>query len=77
MMKKNLLVKANWDSDAKVWVAESDDVPGLVTEAGDMEQLIRKVKILIPELLELNKGNAGKTVIPFRVTSEYSDIIYG
>jgi len=26
-------VSANWDGDAKVWVATSDDVPGLVTEA--------------------------------------------
>jgi predicted RNase H-like HicB family nuclease len=76
-MKRELIVKANWDSDAKVWVAESDDVPGLVTEAGNMEQLIKKLKVIIPELLELNKSiNSGDT-IPFCLTSEYTDVIYG
>ena len=76
-MEKKLLVKANWDSEAKVWVAESDDVPGLVAEAGNMEQLIAKLKILIPELLELNKSIDYGDSIPFCLTSEYSDVIYG
>ena len=55
-MTNNLTINAKWDPSAKVWVAESDDVPGLVTEAVNMEHLITKLKILIPELLELNKG---------------------
>jgi len=76
-MERNVLVKASWDSDVKVWVAESDDVPGLVTEAGNMEQLIKKLKILIPELLELNNGIDSGDTIPFCLTSEYSDVIYG
>ena len=76
-MERKLLVKANWDSEAKVWVAESDDVPGLVVEAGNMEQLIAKLKILIPELLELNKSIDYGDSIPFCLTSEYSDVIHG
>ena len=40
--------------EAQVWVADSDDVPGLVTEADTSEQLIKKLQILIPELLEVN-----------------------
>lgn len=76
-MERKLLVKENWDSDAKVWIAESDDVPGLVTEAGNMEQLIKKLKILIPELLELNKSIDSGDNISFCLTSEYTDVIYG
>ena len=76
-MERKLLVKAYWDSEAKVWVAESDDVPGLVAEAGNMEQLIAKLKILIPELLELNKSIDYGDSIPFCLTSEYSDVIHG
>ena len=76
-MEKNVLIKAEWDSEAKVWVAESDDVPGLVTEAGDMEQLVNKLKILIPELLEINNGTDLQNGIPFCLRSEYTDIIYG
>jgi predicted RNase H-like HicB family nuclease len=47
-------VKAIWDNEAKVWVAESDDVPGLVTEAESSEALLEKLRVLIPELLEAN-----------------------
>ena len=32
-MQKIYFVRAEWDEEAKVWVATSDDVPGLVTEA--------------------------------------------
>lgn len=45
---------AFWDDEARVWVAESDAIPGLVTEAETLEQLATKLERLIPELLELN-----------------------
>jgi predicted RNase H-like HicB family nuclease len=38
----DLTVRASWDAQASVWVAESDDVPGLITEAGDLEALMRQ-----------------------------------
>lgn len=47
-------VLAQWDSDAGVWVAEADDVPGLVAEADSPNALAAKLRLLIPELLELN-----------------------
>jgi len=47
-------VRADWDSEAQVWVATSDDVPGLATEAPTVEALKQKLSIMIPELLELN-----------------------
>ncbi len=53
-MDKPLYVHATWDDEARVWVASSDDVPGLATEAETAEELVQKLKTLIPELLELN-----------------------
>ena len=47
-------VKAFWDSDAEVWVATSDDVPGLVTEASTIEVLTQKLQEIIPELIMYN-----------------------
>ena len=47
-------VKAFWDSDAEVWVATSDDVPGLVTEASTIEVLTQKLREIIPELIMYN-----------------------
>jgi predicted RNase H-like HicB family nuclease len=49
------VIEATWDNDSKVWVAESEDVPGLITEADSRTHLIDKLAVLIPELLELNQ----------------------
>jgi len=65
-------VKAFWDNEARVWVATSEDVPGLVTESETMEELIQKLKIMIPELLEANSNSFTETSseIPFNIFSE-------
>ncbi|BAZ13576.1 hypothetical protein NIES4071_54150 [Calothrix sp. NIES-4071] len=48
-------VEAFWDSEAEVWVATSEDVPGLVTEAETTELLTSKLQVIIPELLFANE----------------------
>jgi len=48
-------VEAFWDNEASVWVAQSEDVPGLATEAITIEALTLKLREMIPELLYLNK----------------------
>jgi predicted RNase H-like HicB family nuclease len=53
-MDKPYYVHAVWDEEAQVWVASSEDVPGLATEADTAEALIQKLKTLIPELLSAN-----------------------
>jgi predicted RNase H-like HicB family nuclease len=61
-----LFVRAEWDDEALVWVATSDDVPGLVTEAETTEALMDKLKIMIPELLDANAYPDGDS-IPFEL----------
>jgi len=61
-----------WDSEAGVWVAESDDVPGLVAEADSPNVLAQKLKTLIPELLELN-GVASDRTARFHVRYQHED----
>lgn len=39
IMPRIQFVRAEWDEEARVWVATSDDVPGLVTEADTVEDL--------------------------------------
>lgn len=51
---KKLLVTAQWDEEAGVWVATSEDIPGLVTEAANIDDLIKRVQALVPELLDEN-----------------------
>lgn len=49
-----ITVTAVWDDEASVWVAQSDDVPGRVTEAESLEDLAAKLEMMIPKLLEAN-----------------------
>ena len=51
-------IKAEWDPEANVWVATSDDLPGLVTEAETVEALQQKLAVMIPDLLEANGSTA-------------------
>ncbi len=57
MQGAEIVVRATWDDEASVWIAESDDVPGLVTEAPTVEDLLAKLEVIIPELFELNGVN--------------------
>jgi predicted RNase H-like HicB family nuclease len=62
-MARERIVHAEWDDQAGVWVATSDDVPGLVTESKTFEALLKKLRTLVPELLELN-GAMPKSTAP-------------
>ena len=42
-----------WDEEAQVWVAESNDIPGLILEAKSVDALIEEVNRAVPELLEM------------------------
>ena len=65
-------IRAQWDSEAGVWVAESEDVPGLVAEADSPNVLIQKLKTLIPELLELNDIPGDRTA-SFHILYRHED----
>ena len=48
-------VNFTWDNEADVWIAQSDDIPGLVLESVSLDTLIARVRLAAPELMELNK----------------------
>ena len=72
---KPYFIRAEWDEEAEVWVATSDDVPGLVTEADTQEQLIAKLKTLIPELLVANGIDTGAEV-PFELLTRRFEVAH-
>jgi predicted RNase H-like HicB family nuclease len=72
----NYHVHAEWDAEADVWVATSEDVPGLVTEAPTMEALTEKLRTMIPELLEANGVLAGvDKPIAFELVSHRHELL--
>jgi len=66
-------ILAQWDPEAGVWVAESEDVPGLVAEGGSPNVLAGKLRTLVPELLELN-GVQTSSPVKFHVRYQYEEI---
>ena len=76
-MSKLYKVEAFWDDEAKVWVAEGINVPGLCTEAATMEKLMKKLAFMVPEMLEANGLlRAGQSDIPFELISKISAIAH-
>jgi len=68
------IVLATWDEEASVWVASSNDVPGLVLESGSLDALMERVKAAIPELLAIN--GMVPDAIPVFFKSERHDMVH-
>jgi predicted RNase H-like HicB family nuclease len=51
-MSRPIVVHADWDPEAQVWVATTQDIRGLVTEAESIEALRAKLPGMILDLLE-------------------------
>ena len=73
MKTKPLFVRAEWDDEADVWVATSDDVPGLATEAVTIEALIEKLRVMIPELLRANDASF-EDEVPFEIITRRFEV---
>ena len=52
-MSRDITIQARWDGEASVWIATSNDVPGLVVEADTWPTMIEEAKLVLPELMEL------------------------
>ena len=72
---KPYFIPAEWDDEVEVWVATSDDVPGLVAESDTIEALVLKLKILVPELLEAN-GIAASGDVPFELLTRRFELAH-
>ena len=47
-----VVAHAEWDDEAKVWVADGTNLEGLVTEADTLEALRARLALVVPDLLE-------------------------
>jgi len=77
MLERPMFVRAEWDDEARVWVATSDDVPGLATEEESLEALVQKLKTMIPKLLEANGVVATDRGIPFELLTRRFELAQG
>ncbi len=56
-------VNLEWDPEACVWIGTSDDIIGLVMEGETVDALIQRIRLAVPELLELNRQEPGDSIL--------------
>ena len=54
-MQKAYSAAIRWDEEAGVWYVSETDFPGLVAEAETQQELLHKIRRLIPELSAANR----------------------
>lgn len=52
---KIFTIVVEWDADAEVFIASSDDIDGLVVEAETINEMVTHLQEVIPMLLEENR----------------------
>ncbi|MBC6437035.1 MAG: DUF1902 domain-containing protein [Rhodobacteraceae bacterium] len=59
-----ITVRADWDEDARVWVATSGAIDGLAVESATLEGLQDKVAAALRDLIDLNGAGAFDGSLP-------------
>lgn len=68
MSQPPINILAEWDPEASVWVATSDDIFGLAIEAETLDRLVERLPGVLQDLVEGNHPElAGLEDIPFEV----------
>lgn len=70
MKHSSIVVRAQWDDEARVWVASSSDIGGLSVEAETIEVLNGKVLAAIADLIDLNGFKSDLSEVPVHLLAE-------
>jgi hypothetical protein len=65
-MRRDYKIDAQWDDEARVWIATSFDAPGLVVEAPSWAKMIEEVRLTLPDLLELSEDATRQISLTFK-----------
>ncbi len=68
----NYVVNFTWDPEAGVWIATSNDIPGLVLESESFDSLKRRVIPAASELLALS-GRQSSSQSTLTLISDYRE----
>ncbi len=72
-MNRDINIQARWDGEANVWIATSNDVRGLVVEADTWAAMIKEVRLVLPELLEVTGQSHENLSLTFKA-EEHLDL---
>ena len=65
------VINFTWDNESGVWIATSNDIPGLVLESGSFDALLERTRFAVPELLELNAATVQPLSLTFKSERHY------
>jgi len=68
-------VVASWDDEVHVWYVRESSVPGLSLEAVSRDELVKKLDIAVPELLELNDNHYKNNNQPISLRTIFNECI--
>ena len=69
------IINFTWDNEANVWIATSNDIPGLVLESGSFDALLERTRYAVPELLTLNASDVQPLSLTFKSERHESVVI--
>ena len=72
-MSCDINIQARWDGEASVWIATSEDVPGLVVEADTWPGMIEEVRLILPDLMDVS-GRGGEDLSLTFKAEEHLDV---
>ena len=64
-MNDEYRISFSWDDEASVWIATSEDIHGLILEHSSFDALMEKVRLAVPELLEMENRLHGKISLDY------------
>ena len=65
MEPKKCIVKMIWSEESNTWYTDSDDIQCMHTGAATFEELVERVRLIAPEMLELNHNYTGPIEIHY------------
>ena len=62
-------VVVTWDEEAGCWYTDETNVPGLATGADTFDDMLKKLRVMVPEMLEANGiiGDDDAPAVPYDV----------
>ena len=66
-------IKLLWDNESNSWYTETNDIPGMVLDSNSFDALLEKVRLIAPDMLELNCNYVGP--ITFTFITEHTETI--
>ena len=62
----HIVIRADFDYEARVWVAQSEEIP-LVTEAATISDLFNKLPNVIQDVLDANNDERAGSIVAYEL----------